>query len=177
MTQRSVSNRYGRIAQAFHWLSAMLILIMWPLGVVMTRISEDSAAQLYQVHVGLGMVILVLTVLRLVWLFIDKHPEPPVNIEPWRKRAFTWNHRLLYIGLLLLSVSGIAMLLGSGISLPPTSVPPEAITAAGPQQTHSVLSRIFIVLLLMHIGGVVSYHLTKGNTLARMGVPLQSPKG
>lgn len=177
MTQRSTTKQYGRIAQAFHWLSAILILIMWPLGIIMTRISEDSATQLYRAHISLGMIVLVLTVLRLIWLFIDKHPEPPAGMEPWRNQLFIWNHRLLYIGLLMLSVSGIVMLIASGISLPPISVAPDAITASVPQQAHSTLSKIFIALLLMHIGGVLSYHFTKGNTLARMGLPIQSPKG
>jgi cytochrome b561 len=68
------------------------------------------------------------------------------------------------------------MLLASGISLPPTSLSPEAITESRPQQAHHLLSKVFIALLVMHIAGVVSFHYTKGNTLSRMGLALKSPK-
>ena len=170
----ATNNRYGRVAQAFHWLSALLILIMWPMGIIMTRISEDSAEQLYRVHVILGIIVLILTVLRLIWLFIDDRPEELTNLENWRKQAFIWNHRLIYVGLFILTISGIGMLLASGISLPPTTLTPASIVESAPQQAHALLSKVFIALLVMHIGGVLSYQFTKGNTLARMGVPLQS---
>jgi cytochrome b561 len=48
MPLRNTVSQYGCIAQAFHWLSALLLLIMWPMSVIMTRIAEDSAAQLYR---------------------------------------------------------------------------------------------------------------------------------
>ena len=177
MSLRNTASNYGRIAQMFHWLSALLILIMWPMGIIMTRISEASAGQLYRAHSMIGMLVLILTILRLIWLFVDKQPEHPGDVEPWRKQAFIWNHRLLYIGLLVLAISGISMLLASGISLPPTDLTPEAITDSRPQQAHHLLSKVFIALLVMHIAGVLNYHFTKGNTLARMGLPVQSPKG
>jgi cytochrome b561 len=177
MTLRNSEHRYGRAAQAFHWLSALLILVMWPLGIVMTRIADDAAARLYPVHVGLGIVVLILTILRLIWLFVDKRPATPDDIPEWRRRAFVWNHRLLYIGLLILTISGISMLLTSGLGLSPAAVTPEAIVDSRPQQSHALLSKLFIALLIMHLGGVLSYQFTKGNTLARMGVPTGNRPG
>ncbi|MGB1285263.1 MAG: cytochrome b [Aggregatilineales bacterium] len=169
-------NRYSRVAQAFHWVSALLILIMAPMGLIMTRISEDSAKQLYQIHVILGITVLLLTIFRVLWVFFDERPEELTQLENWRKQVFIWNHRLIYIGLFVLSTSGLGMLLTSGVSLPPTNVAPEMIVESLPKKAHVLLSKIFIALLIIHIVGVISYQVTKGNTLARMGIPVRSSR-
>lgn len=170
------NNRYSRVAQAFHWVSALLILTMLPMGIIMTRISEDSAVQLYRIHVILGIVVLLLTILRLIWLFVDDQPEELTNVENWEKQVFIWNHRLIYLGLFILTASGLGILLTSGVSFPPTTLLPETIVESVPQQTHALLSKVFIALLVVHIAGVINYQVTKGNTLARMGIPVQSFK-
>ncbi len=57
---------YGRVTQISHWLSALLILAMIPIGLIMTRIEAGSGQDsLYRTHVAPGLVILALTGIRL----------------------------------------------------------------------------------------------------------------
>ena len=76
----------------------------------------------------------------------------------------------------MLALSGAAMLIGSGLGLSPRGVLPEAISDALPRTAHSLMSKVFLLMLFAHVGGVIRYQLTKGNTLARMGIPIASPK-
>lgn len=162
---------YSRISRVTHWASALLILGMLGIGLAMTRIGEgDTQEALYNVHVGMGMVTLALTAVRLVWLVIHRWPAPPPGLSQMNERAFIGTHVLLYALLVALLASGIAMLALSGLSLVPGSVIPADIENVPPRMAHDVLSKVFIVLLIVHVAGVVRYQVSKGDALGRMGV-------
>ena len=174
---KSTATAYGRLAQALHWISALLILILWPIGFSMIRMADGAAkTRLYQVHVAIALLILLLTIARIVWHFMDTRPDLPDGLTPSNAKALRLTRNLLLIFLLLMLSSGIAMLLLSGLGLLPAGVTPEAIGDVLPRTTHSIFSKILLVLLLVHVGGVVRYQRTKGNTFARMGVPLPGAK-
>lgn len=165
---KSDSVNYGKLARFLHWTSATLIIVLWIMGKVMTN---GEIAQLYKLHVTIGLVVLVLTVVRVVWFFMDNRPAD-LPMPGWRKQAFTWNHRLLMLVTLLLVASGVGMLLLSGIGLSPANVAPDLIKDVPPVGVHSVGSLLMLLLFLMHVGGVLHYQFTEGNTLGRMGINL-----
>lgn len=166
---------YGRVAQAFHWMSALLIFTMLPLGMMMTNIGEGATkTTLYQAHIIIGLLVLVLTVLRIVWAFIDQRPDTLTQMPAWRQFVFKAVHILLYVLLLVLSVSGLRILFAVGPELSFATLSPEAISLAVPQPNlHGIVSKVYIALLLAHIGGAIWYQVTKADTLSRMGVTIQ----
>lgn len=169
MNQKVVN--YSRGAQLLHWSNALLILIMWPLGMIMTR-SSDVATKttLYQVHVAIGLLVLVLTLIRTVWRLTVARPAIPPKLTSVQRRTVMAVHMLQYVALLALTFSGVGMLLASGLGLSITAVSPQLIVDAPATTVHHATARIFAVLLVMHIGGVMRYQFTKGDTLGRMGV-------
>ena len=168
---KGTTTTYGRLAQALHWISALLIIALWPMGFAMVRMADDATkTKLYQAHVAIGLLILALTVVRIVWHFMDTVPASPDGLTSLNEKAFRWTHNFSYATILLLALSGIGMLLFSEVGLFPGSITPEAIMDVPPRTAHSLLSKIFLLLFLAHVGGVARYQLTKGNTLARMGL-------
>lgn len=164
--------RYNRTAQILHWLSALLIIGLAVAGTVMVRLDDSVALKttMYRTHTFVGTLVLLLTLARIVWIFVGKRPSA-LEMPKWEKQAFVWNHRLLYLIILLLAFSGTGMLLASGVSLPPTNLTPADIQDVAARQGHNVFSKVFIVLFIMHLGGVFYYQVTKGDTLGRMGIP------
>lgn len=162
---------YNRTAQILHWLSALLIIGLAVAGTVMVRLDDAVALKttMYRTHTFLGSLVLLLTLARLVWIFVGKRPSPP-PMPGWEKAAFVTNHWLLYLIILALVFSGTAMLLQSGVSIPATNLTPGDIQDVASRQGHNLFSKVFIALFLMHVGGVFYYQFTKGNTLGRMGV-------
>ena len=65
----------------------------------------------------------------------------------------------------------MATLALSGIAIVPGDIVPGEVKDVAPRMAHNVLSKLFIVLLLVHVAGVVRYQVSKGDTLGRMGVP------
>ena len=166
------STNYGTLARLLHWTSATLIIVLWIMGKVMTN---GEVAQLYKAHAIIGLFVLVLTIIRIIWIFMDNRPDE-LSMPNWRKQLFVWNHRLILLVTLLLTVSGVSMLLLSGIPLFPVTVSPELIKDVPPVVVHEVSSLLMLLLFLMHVGGLFHYQFTEGDTLSRMGLNIFNKK-
>jgi cytochrome b561 len=172
MANKIKPETYGRVTQIIHWISALLIIGLLIFGTVMTRLADGAAkTQMYQSHVLIGLTVLVLTVIRLVWRFVEPWPDAPPGLSANRARAFKWNHILLYVFLIPLLVSGVSMLLLSNLGLSPGNVLPEAIQDVPPRTFHDIGSKLVLLLFLMHVVGTIQYQITKGDTLGRIGLP------
>lgn len=169
-----MSNRqpaaYNRTSQIFHWVSALILIGMWGMGKIMVDAADSPLkTTMYRGHVVAGILITLITIGRIVWLLRSARPAP-LAMPRWESLAFIWNHRLLYAAIVLLAFSGLAMLQLSGIGLNPAAVSPDLIQNVPPREGHELFSTLFLLLFLMHLGGVFYYQFSKGNTLGRMGV-------
>ncbi|RIK06111.1 MAG: hypothetical protein DCC49_11745 [Acidobacteria bacterium] len=170
----ATTDTYGKPARILHGVSALLIIAMIPMGIVMTRVGDGGLKTgLYRAHVAIGLVVLLLTLVRVVWVFVGDRPGEPPEMPPWRRRLRLGIHIGIYSGIFVLAISGIGLLIGSGAGLNPFSLDPGVINRdLLPATTHWVVSKLFIVLLVFHVAGVISYHRSKGDVLSRMGIPL-----
>jgi len=164
--------QYGRVAQLFHWLSMLLIVGLAIGGTIMTRLDGGAQqSQMYQLHVNVGLVVLLLTGARVIWIFVDKRPDALADMKAAQKTAFAVNHLLLYLVIILMVVSGVSMLLLSGVGLSPAGVTPAGIENVPPRAVHDVVSKLFMLLFFMHLAGVIMYQVREGDTFGRMGIP------
>lgn len=140
-------------------------------GMIGNRIAQDSALRLnlIKMHGTIGLVVFALTALRLFYYFTAEHPAM-LEMPNWRKQAFAWNHRLIYIVIVVLLFSGVGMLLSSGIGLATVNITPDKIVDSLARTIHGILPKIFLALLAMHVGGGLHYQFTHGKTFARMCV-------
>ena len=169
MDVQSTDTRYGTVARGLHWISAALVLILVPLGLAMTRIGDGDNTTLYRIHVALGLLVALLTIIRVAWRVIEPSPTPP-PMSPWRRALYLANHYALYIGLFALATTGIAVLLSNDLTPFPTEVVAAEVEDVRAGDAHFVLALIYSGLFLMHIAGVLSYQRTKADVLSRMGL-------
>jgi len=71
MTERY---KYGAVAIAIHWATALFIITNLVLGHVMEGAPMSSRFLLISLHIWIGLSVLLLTVLRIVWRL--SHPKP-----------------------------------------------------------------------------------------------------
>jgi cytochrome b561 len=97
---------YGPTAKVFHWLIVALLAIQLPLGWLMPDIHRGMTPGIaMSLHVSIGMTILALIVLRFLWRLT--HPvAPETNLLPWQRVGSELVHWLLYIVVLLTTLSG-----------------------------------------------------------------------
>jgi cytochrome b561 len=108
MTLNITKERYGAVAQALHWLTAVLVLAAFLLGLggPEARVYAPERDSDRILHESIGLAVLALVILRLIWKARDRAPEPP-PMPRWMERAAAATHLLLYLLLLAVPLSAI----------------------------------------------------------------------
>jgi len=101
--------RYGSVAQAFHWATAILVLaaFLYGPGGSEQRVYLPSRDFGRQLHETLGLCVFALTVLRVLWRLADKRPAPP-QVARWMGAAAKAVQGVLYLLLFALPCTAIA---------------------------------------------------------------------
>lgn len=183
MTIHNRSDRYGSVARGLHWLTALLILVSWPLGWYAAGLPWDSSealafkAQMFSIHKTLGVLAFFTAVIRVIWAFTQVHPDP-VNPDH-RGEVFmaVLVHYALYLAIILVPLTGwihhaasegfAPILLGFGQSLP--LVPKSAGLAHAFGVAHVFANYLVLALVLLHVAGALKHVvIDRDGTLARM---------
>ncbi len=162
MAAKSTTTRYGWVAITIHWLSALLIIILWGSGMRAAGFTESAAkAEVLAVHVPLGIAILVLTLVRIGWWWwADDRPGPTEGTPRWQDFAGRAVHLLFYVVILLMTASGIALLAFSGAG--PVIFGGAEGTLPDfwqfpPRGGHAVGARLMLALFVLHVAAAL-YH-------------------
>lgn len=173
---KSSSDRYGRVAILFHWGSAALVIGLMLAGNRAADTTDlDAKAALLRLHAPIGAALLVLTLLRIGWwVLADKKPEDPVGLPPLQAKAAKAVHGLLYVAVLGLAGSGIALMTLSGageILFGGAPGPLPDFWDFAPRYGHAAMAWLMTALLVAHVGAAL-YHqvVRKDRLLARMGI-------
>lgn len=108
MSDRSRA-RYGAVAQALHWATALLVLVAFVYGPGGPEQRVYAAARDFerQLHETLGLVVFVLVALRAAWRLFDEHPDPPQGPR-WMGAAAAVVQAALYLLLIAVPLTAIA---------------------------------------------------------------------
>ena len=105
---------YTSGAKSLHWLIALLIFVLFPLGWVMGDFSGAQKAQAFNLHKSLGIIVLTLMALRIVWRGLYSAPALPTTMPPLERTAAKLGHFALYALLFALPLTGWALISTSG---------------------------------------------------------------
>jgi cytochrome b561 len=105
---RNNRERYGKVAQWLHWIMAFLILATY-LAIYyrawFTEPRTPPSTMALQIHMSLGFYLFTLVVLRLIWKMMNNSPDPVAG-PAWQQASARWTHRLFYVFLLLMPITG-----------------------------------------------------------------------
>ena len=107
LKQRDVV-RYGRVAQAFHWFTAILVVAAFSFGPGGSEERVYSPARDFerQLHETLGLCAFALVVMRVLWRTVDVRPKPP-QVPGWMSVAAKATHAAFYLLLFSLPFTAI----------------------------------------------------------------------
>jgi len=170
--KNDLNQKYSKVTIATHWLTALMILILFPLGKYMEGIEPSEKMGLIMIHIALGIIVFALTIIRTLSFF--KHRRP-TNIETGSKlnnKLIIWVHNIFYFLLFGLSISGLVTMFIGGYSEAIKTGNSENILSATeitPLKPHGILATIMMILLVLHILGFLKHLIsTKENTLKRI---------
>jgi cytochrome b561 len=114
MTDDHATRAYGPFAIFLHWAVAALILANLAIGWIGEEMERGPAkAALFQWHMSLGILVLLLSAVRLAWRRIEP-PPPPITSVRWEAGLAKAVHAGLLAIALLGPVTGIAAQLAEG---------------------------------------------------------------
>ena len=96
---------YGTTAKALHWAIVTLLVIQYSIGWLMPDVHGGPPGVPMSWHISVGTVILALIAVRFLWRLT--HPvAPESSLAPWQRITSEGVHWLLYVLVLLTTLSG-----------------------------------------------------------------------
>ena len=173
---------YGAVAQIIHWLTVVLVVLAWTLGVFGDLLSKGAPRQIgLAVHISVGAAILALLVARLIWRAIN--PPPALEATEFGEWLGKWidpvagiAHYTLYMLLVAVPVAGIVLQFARGDALPlfglaavPSPWLKDAAFAHNVKEVHEILAHALVVLATFHAMAALIHHwVFQDRTLSRM---------
>lgn len=109
---------YGLIAKLFHWTIALILILQIPLGFYLVNLDYGSQRiSIENIHIVFGLTVFYLTIFRILNKILNPVPQLRSNFFIGQKYIARLNHLLLYITLVLITVSGILKKLFNGEQL------------------------------------------------------------
>jgi len=187
----NTTRSYGGIAKSFHWLTALLMLTVIPLGLIANNLAHQiqspgfsgsqevitRATLLFSLHKTIGVTLFFVALLRILWAV--SQPKPGLLNADNKPEALAAEtvHWLLYGSLVMVPLSGwihhaattgfapIWWPLGQNLPL----VPKSESVAGFFGSLHIILIRVLFVSLALHIAGALKHHvIDRDHTLRRM---------
>ena len=171
---KSTNAKYGTVAVAIHWLSAIAIFALLGSGFRAASLTESMGkASVLSVHVTLGVLLLTLTLARVAWwIFADRKPSQSATGPGWQIASAKLAHVLFYVVIFGMAASGIGMMLLSGAAAVlfggAEGVLPNFWDYA-PRVPHGIGARAMVALLVLHVGAALYHHfILKDGLIRRM---------
>ena len=183
MALANTTDTFGSVSKTLHWLTALLVLTLFPIGLVANQLPYDTSeelarkAWLFSLHKTLGVTVFFVALVRVLWALRQPKPgslHPERKVESFAAETVHW---LLYGSLVLVPLSGwvhhaattgfapIWWPFGQALPLVPKSEPVAAVFAG----SHWVLTKVLALSLILHIAGALKHHvIDKDATLRRM---------
>jgi len=170
------SDSYGGIAITLHWLTLVLIVANWLLGLSMVDLPfSPRKLQWYIWHKWIGITVFLIASIRLGWRAVHPAP-PPVAMPEWQRTAASVSHKLLYALLLLIPISGWLYSSATGVQVVylgivplPNLLPKDKMLADLLLGVHVGGNLTLSAVVCLHAGAALWHHLVnRDETLARM---------
>jgi cytochrome b561 len=168
--------RFGLLSRVIHWAMAALILGLLILGTRLNTMQPGLAnLWLYGLHKTMGLTALALVLVRLIWHRISPPPAPLGPSKAWETRLAKGTHHLTYALLVLIPLAGWAYASATGLDImfadrwviPPIAPVSEA-WENGAKLAHSVLTKLLMGVLVLHVAGALRRAAKGDGTLSRM---------
>ena len=192
------ATRYTKTAKILHWLIAIAIFGMFALGWYMSELPKEGPKQMaydlfdwgiytwnlseevsprtfyFNLHKSIGITILALILVRIFWRFTHKVPAMLASYKAWETKLASGVHRLLYVLMVALPLSGLMMAVASkygvkwfglefigGLDNTPLREVFKGV--------HEIVGVVILFIIIVHILGALKHKfIDKDGTLDRM---------
>lgn len=164
---RNSDQGFGWVSIVLHWITALAVLGLFPLGLYMTTLTyyDPLYHRLPFIHRSIGVLLFIVVVARLLWRLANPPPHPLPTHAAWEQRLASITHGLMYAVLFAVTLSGYLMSTADGhpisifgwFELPATitSIPGQEDVAG---EAHFILAIVLLVFVGLHVAGALKHH-------------------
>lgn len=175
MALRNGPAEFGLITRILHWAMAVLVIGQLALGLRVGNLEPGLAnLWLYGLHKTTGFAVLALILIRIAWHLASPPPPPlgPRSAMFRLARAVHWALYALLVGIPLTgwagsSATGLDVMIAERWTVPPLTEASEAGEAFW-FDLHTLLTRLLIALVALHVLGALKRAWEGDGTLTRM---------
>ena len=176
---------YGGGQKWLHWVVALLVFGLVPVGIAMGRLPEGPLQDsLFNLHRSFGMLVLVLVLARLALRFHRGTPANATGLTRFETAVSKATHLALYVLLLavpLIGWLGMSAYGGDwsvfGLFKPPGLIGKSEVVSERLFVVHMVAALFLGVLALLHVGAAFMHRFIKKDTvMARMLPSRREPR-
>jgi len=176
--------RYRSIVVWIHWITALAVICQVVIGFVFHEMEKGpQRMEVFTWHKTLGAFILILALVRLAVRLMNPPPPYPSDFPKWERAAAVWSHRLFYVLLIALPLTGLAAVSGRaedgsvpllfGLALP-------AIPGIGPENefgdVHEILVFTTLALVVIHVAAALKNQFFSHTAVADRMPPFQAQR-
>jgi cytochrome b561 len=155
--------RYKSIVVWIHWITALFVIAQVVIGFTFANMPRGpERMEVFAWHKTVGATILILALIRLAVRLMNPPPPYPSDFPKWERFLAVWNHRLFYVLLVALPVTGLLAVSGQatdglvplkfGLALPAIpGIPKEN----GFGDVHEWLVFTTLALVVLHVGAAL----------------------
>lgn len=174
----NTETRYGYLTITMHWLTALLVLVLFILGLWMVTLDyyHPWYKEAPDIHRSIGVLLATVVLFRLLLRLVTPAPRPVATLQRWEIIASTIVHWLLYglllvtatLGYLISTADGRTVSVFGWFEIPATvtSIPSQEDLAG---ELHFYFAVTLLILAGLHALAALKHHfIDKDTTLLRM---------
>ncbi|MCC7260187.1 MAG: cytochrome b [Alphaproteobacteria bacterium] len=179
MENTGSTEKYPYALRALHWLMAAIILGLTAVGWYMAELPKEDPSKFmfYGWHKSFGVLALLLIALRIAVRVRASVPPLPEALGAMVNRLSHAGHKLLYLLMVLVPLSGYVMSVSGGHEvrmfgiLIPALLPKSEFLGGIAHELHELLPYLLLAVVIAHVAGVVWHRaVDKQNLLPRMSL-------
>jgi cytochrome b561 len=194
------TQKYSKPAIILHWLTGLIILIMFSIGWYMADLPKEAPKTLtldlfdlgiytkqfaeaitprtfyFNLHKSLGITVLALILVRVYIRLSKGHPAFPSTMKAWEAKLADLVHKGLYVLMVAMPLTGFVMAIYSkyGISWFGLHLIP-GVDNAGIRdifkEAHETIAVILIILIALHVAAAIKHKVVdKDEVMSRMSL-------
>jgi cytochrome b561 len=179
MHLKNTLNRYGAVAQLFHWAIVALIITQFVLALRAKGLSPVAKIGILATHKSIGITILGLALLRLAWRWFNPVPPLPPGAPRWQDRAAHVSHFLLYALLFITPLLGWLMSSARAFSVSwfglvtlPDFIKPNKAAFESLHEAHEFMAYSLAAIAIVHAAAALKHHFLDRNDVLRRMLPV-----
>jgi len=167
---RTPQDHYKAPARWLHWVVAILVFAMIPVGALMVQDGLGRSLQngLFIFHKNTGVIVAILVAVRLIYRWRNPPPTLPRALPLWQRRIASLTHMILYTLIVVMPVSGYVRVRTGGFPIElldalgiGTFLPKSDAIANAAKSLHYAGAWALATVIALHVGAALQHALIK----------------